>query len=102
MQMRVNQSTRNAVIVRALRTAFNLSQSDLAQVAKTSRPTVNRIESLDQNARLETIESILEVFRSTGVRIEQTEDEVVLRFPNRALKRAEEEIRKTPRASPSW
>jgi len=100
--MRVNQSTKNAVIVRALRTAFNLSQSDLAQVAKTSRPTVNRIESLDQNARLETIESILEVFRSTGVRIEQTDDEVVLRFPNRALKRAEEEIRKTPRASPSW
>lgn len=102
MSMRISQSTKNAVLVRALRNAFNLSQSDLAQAASTSRPTVNRIESLDQNARLDTIESLLEVFRSVGVRIEQSEDELILRFPNSALKRAEEEIRKTPRTTPTW
>ena len=100
--MRISQSTKNAVLVRALRNAFNLSQSDLAQAASTSRPTVNRIESLDQNARLDTIETLLEVFRSVGVKIEQSEDELILRFPNSALKRAEEEIRKTPRTTPTW
>ena len=68
--MRISQSTKNAVLVRALRNAFNLSQSDLAQVASTSRPTVNRIESLDQNARLDTIESLLEVFRSIRGRVD--------------------------------
>jgi transcriptional regulator with XRE-family HTH domain len=70
-----------AVVVRALRHSFNMSQTELADLAGCSRPTINRIESIDKaSPRTDTIERLIQVFRDRGVDVQIGDAEIVLRF----------------------
>jgi transcriptional regulator with XRE-family HTH domain len=78
-----------AVAVRALRHAFDMSQTDLADLANCSRPTINRIESIDKaSPRTDTIERLMQVFRDRGVEVQITDSEVMIRFSAEAINMA--------------
>ena len=78
-----------AVAVRALRHAFDMSQTELADLANCSRPTINRIESIDKaSPRTDTIERLMQVFRDRGVEVQITDSEVLLRFSTEAINSA--------------
>ncbi len=84
--VRVSNSVKMAVLVRALRNAFGMSQGYLAQVAGLSRPTLNRIETMDKRSpRADTLEDLLHVFRSMGVEITLYDEEINIRFTQPAL-----------------
>jgi len=84
--MRITNAIKIAVILRALRNAFGLSQQGLATAAKCSRPTINRIESLDKaSPRSDTVDDLLQVFRDKGAEIQIGDEEVVIRFTREAL-----------------
>ena len=64
---RVTQAMKVAVILRCLRNAFGLSQSELARQANCSRPTINRIETLDKaSPRSDIVDDLLQVFLDKG------------------------------------
>lgn len=95
--MHVKQSLKVAVIVRALRNAFNLSQIGLAEKAGCSRPTVNRMETLgDASPRTDTVDDVLRVFREQGVEVQVSDEEVVIRFTKKALENAAAGISQSP------
>jgi predicted transcriptional regulator len=95
--MHIKQSLKVAVIVRALRNAFNLSQDGLASKTGCSRPTVNRMETLgDASPRTDTVDEVLRYFREQGVEVQVADEEVVIRFTKQALQNAEVGIRETP------
>jgi transcriptional regulator with XRE-family HTH domain len=78
-----------AVAVRALRHAFDMSQTELADLAKCSRPTINRIESIDKaSPRTDTIERLMQVFRDRGVEVQITDSDVMIRFSAQAINKA--------------
>ena len=78
-----------AVAVRALRHSFNMSQTELADLAGCSRPTINRIESIDKaSPRTDTIERLMQVFRDRGVEIQISDGEVMIRFTGQAIQAA--------------
>lgn len=78
-----------AVSVRALRHSFNMSQTELADLAGCSRPTINRIESIDKaSPRTDTIERLMQVFRDRGVEIQISDGEVMIRFTGVAIQTA--------------
>ena len=78
-----------AVAVRALRHAFDMSQNELADLAKCSRPTINRIESIDKaSPRTDTVERLMQVFRDRGVEVQITDAEVMIRFSAEAINQA--------------
>lgn len=78
-----------AVAVRALRNAFAMSQTDLAHLAECSRPTINRIESVDRaSPRTDTVERLLQVFRDRGVEIQIKDTEVLIRWTPAAIQAA--------------
>ena len=78
-----------AVAVRALRHAFDMSQTELADLANCSRPTINRIESIDKaSPRTDTIERLMQVFRDRGVEVQITDSEVMIRFSAEAINMA--------------
>ena len=92
--MEISQAIKNAVILRALRNAFGLSQSDLAEMAKCSRPTINRIESLDKSSpRSDTVDDLFQVFRRLGVELQIGDEEVLVRFTKSSLSNAALKIR---------
>ena len=92
--MRINQSVKVAVLVRALRNAFNMSQATFASISGTSRPTINRIESLDGTSpRSDTVDDLLQVFRDMGVEIQVGDEDVTVRFKRQALEAAESYIK---------
>ena len=92
--MRINQSVKVAVLVRALRSAFNMSQGTFATISGTSRPTINRIESLDGTSpRSDTVDDLLQVFRDMGVEIQVGDEDVTIRFKRQALEAAEQHIK---------
>ena len=69
------------VTIRALRNFFNLSQSDLANEAGISRPTISKLEKcIYTNQSVETLETLLNYFRSKGVKINIIDDEIELFF----------------------
>jgi predicted transcriptional regulator len=75
-----------AVAIRAMRHAFDMSQTELADLAKCSRPTINRIESIDKaSPRTDTIERLMQVFRDRGVEIQITDSDVMIRFSTDAI-----------------
>jgi transcriptional regulator with XRE-family HTH domain len=62
-----------AVLLRGLRDAFGLSQSELAQQANCSRPTINRIETLDKaSPRSDIVDDLLQVFRNKSALLNAT------------------------------
>lgn len=92
--MHIKQSLKVAVIVRALRNAFNLSQVALAEKTGCSRPTVNRMETLgDASPRTDTVDDVLRHFREQGVEVLVSDEEVVIRFTKAALMNAEAGIK---------
>ena len=81
-----------AVAVRALRNAFDMSQSELADLANCSRPTINRIETIDKaSPRSDTVERLLQVFRDRGVEIQIRDADVIVRFGPESIKQATRE-----------
>lgn len=78
-----------AVAIRALRHSFNMSQTELADLAGCSRPTINRIESIDKaSPRTDTIERLMQVFRDRGVEIQISDGEVMIRFTGQSIQTA--------------
>jgi DNA-binding XRE family transcriptional regulator len=83
---RVTHAVKIAVLLRGLRNAFGLSQSELAQQANCSRPTINRIETLDKvSPRSDIVDDLLQVFRDQGAEIQIGDEEVSIRFTKDAL-----------------
>lgn len=83
---RVTHAVKIAVLLRGLRNAFGLSQSELAQKANCSRPTINRIETLDKaSPRSDIVDDLLQVFREKGAEIQIGDEEVSIRFTKDAL-----------------
>ena len=83
---RVTHAVKIAVLLRGLRNAFGLSQSELAQQANCSRPTINRIETLDKaSPRSDIVDDLLQVFRDKGAEIQIGDEEVSIRFTKDAL-----------------
>lgn len=77
------------VSIRALRNFFNLSQTDLANEAGISRPTISKLEKcIYTNQSVETLETLLNYFRSKGVKINIIDDEIELFFSEEALDKA--------------
>ena len=90
---RISQSIKNAVILRALRNAFDYSQIALATKAGCSRPTINRIECLDKSSpRSDTVDELIQVFREQGVELQINDEEVIIKFTKNALLNAQEII----------
>ncbi len=92
--MQTSSVVKFAVFIRAARNALNMSQSKLATLAKCSRPTINRIESLDKESspKLETIERVLQVFSEQGIEFQFAGNEVTIKFNEKALLQAERNI----------
>jgi transcriptional regulator with XRE-family HTH domain len=66
-----------------------MSQTELADLAGCSRPTINRIESIDKaSPRTDTIERLMQVFRDRGVEIQISDSEVMIRFTGQAIQAA--------------
>lgn len=66
-----------------------MSQTELADLAQCSRPTINRIESIDKaSPRTDTIERLMQVFRDRGVEIQITDSDVMIRFSHEAIQSA--------------
>lgn len=85
----VSMPLKLAVAIRALRHAFDMSQTELAELAQCSRPTINRIESIDKaSPRTNTIERLMQVFRNRGVEIQITDSNVMIRFSPEAIQSA--------------
>ena len=85
----VSMPLKLAVAIRALRHAFGMSQTELADLAQCSRPTINRIESIDKaSPRTDTIERLMQVFRDRGVEIQITDSDVMIRFSPESIQSA--------------
>lgn len=92
--MRINQAVKIAVALRALRNAFGFNQTQLSELANCSRPTINRIESLDKaSPRSDTVDDLLQVFRDRGAEIQMADEDVVIRFTKEALISAATQIK---------
>lgn len=91
---RINYSTKLAVITRAMRSAIGMNQTELADAAGCSRPTVNRIEALDKVSPTgNTIDDIFYVFRQKGAEIQIGNEDVSIKFGKSFLLAAEEQIK---------
>ena len=85
----VSMPLKLAVAIRALRHAFGMSQTELADLAQCSRPTINRIESIDKaSPRTDTIERLMQVFRDRGVEIQITDSDVMIWFSPESIQSA--------------
>lgn len=94
--VKVTSAVKNAVLVRALRNAFAMSQSYLAELSGSSRPTLNRIETMDkQSPRADTVDDVLQVFRDRGAEITVGDEELTIRFTRKALVFAAKELAMT-------
>ena len=83
---RVTDAVKMAVLLRALRNAFAMSQSELAEEAGSSRPTLNLIETMDKRSvRSNTLDALLQIFRDGGVEITVGDVELNIRFTKKAL-----------------
>lgn len=92
-EIRITTAVKVAVLVRALRNAFVMSQSHLANLSGISRPTLNRIESMDKRSpRSDTLDDVLQVFRDRGAEITIGDDHINVRFTQKALIYAAKEL----------
>ena len=85
----VTYALKIAVLIRAVRNGLCLSQEELARLAGSSRPTINRVETVDSRSpRSESVENMLDVFRAMGVEITLYDEEVNIRMTKQALQSA--------------
>lgn len=97
--MHIKQALKVAVLVKALRNAFNLSQDNLADKTGCSRPTINRMETVGEaSPRTDTVDDVLRYFSEQGVEVQVSDEEVVIRFTKTALLNAEHGIAQTPQS----
>jgi|AntRauTorckE5430_2_1112549.scaffolds.fasta_scaffold16558_2 transcriptional regulator with XRE-family HTH domain len=91
----VSYEQKIALLTRALRNLFGITQADLATLSNTSRPTISRLEKLsgDRLARLDTLERILGVFRERGVEVTFDGEDIVLRLTHDTLRTAVKSVR---------
>ena len=86
MNERIDYKVKIAVIVRALRNAFAINQTELAEAAGCSRPTINRLEVMSpQSPKSNTLDDVFNVFRDRGAELIITDTEVTIRFTKQAL-----------------
>ena len=96
IEVRITSAVKMAVLVRALRNAFVMSQSYLATISGTSRPTLNRIESMDKRSpRSDTLDDVLQVFRDRGAEITIGDEDINIRFTKTSLLYAAKELQMT-------
>jgi transcriptional regulator with XRE-family HTH domain len=86
---KLDTSKKTAILVRALRNMFGLSQNDLSLCAKIARPTISRFEKLDTDGiRADTLEKSLDFFRKQGVELSFNDAGVTIHLPVRTLVKA--------------
>lgn len=96
-QISLSFTTQIAVVLRAVRTALGWTQQDLANVAKVSKPTIARIESMEMSPRGDTINALVNAFRAEGVEVDILADEVAIRFKTPALLSAQNTLTSSKR-----
>jgi len=86
----VSYEVKVGLTVRAVRNFFGLSQTELAQLTGVSRPTLSILEkgNTGRHANSETLEKLLDYFRSVGVSIAFDGNELVYTFSEEAVRRA--------------
>lgn len=78
-----------AMVTKALRNLYGLSQTELAETSGLSRPTISRLEKAsDLKVKAETLEQLLDVFRTLGVEISVNTDDILIRITNQSLAEA--------------
>lgn len=88
-ECKLDFSKKTALLVRAMRNMFGLSQNDLSTCAKIARPTISRLEKLDTDGvRADTLEKSLDFFRNQGVELSFDNSGVTIHLPMRALAKA--------------
>lgn len=88
-ECKLDFSKKTAILVRAMRNMFGLSQNDLSTCAKIARPTISRLEKLDTDGvRADTLEKSLDFFRSQGVELSFDNSGVTIHLPMRTLAKA--------------
>jgi transcriptional regulator with XRE-family HTH domain len=88
--------TRMALLVRGLRNFFGLTQNELAEISHVSRPTLSRMEKLEDpdKKRLETIDQVLMSFADMGVNVDFIGDSrIQLTFEPQAFEEAERQLK---------
>ncbi|MGC9519981.1 MAG: helix-turn-helix domain-containing protein [Desulfuromonadaceae bacterium] len=87
--------TRMALLVRGLRNFFGLTQNELSEISHVSRPTLSRMEKLEdpEKKRLETIDQILMSFADMGVHVGFIGDKIQLTFEAQAFEEAERKLK---------
>lgn len=93
--------TRMALLVRGLRNFFGLTQNELSEISHVSRPTLSRMEKLEDpdKKRLETIDQILQSFADMGVQVDFIEDKIQLTFEPQAFEEAERQLKGRDKAA---
>jgi len=85
----LDYSKKSAILVRALRNMFGLSQSDLSTCAKIARPTISRFEKLETDGiRADTLEKSLAFFQRQGVELSFDKEGVTIHLPMKTLAKA--------------
>lgn len=88
-ECKLDFSKKTAILVRAMRNMFGLSQNDLSSCAKIARPTISRLEKLDTDGvRADTLEKSLDFFRSQGVELSFDNNGVTIHLPMYSLAKA--------------
>jgi transcriptional regulator with XRE-family HTH domain len=77
--------TQVALVIRAARTGLGWSQEELAKRASISKPTIARIEMSGISPRAETLNTLMQVFRSQGIEVNIGDGEVQIRYKSTAL-----------------
>jgi transcriptional regulator with XRE-family HTH domain len=88
-ECKLDFSKKTAILVRAMRNMFGLSQNDLSACAKIARPTISRLEKLDTDGvRADTLEKTLDFFNMQGVEFSFDNNGVTIHLPMRTLAKA--------------
>jgi transcriptional regulator with XRE-family HTH domain len=86
MSQSISGTIKRGVLLRALRNAFGLSQTELASSANCSRPTINRIENFENSSpRSDTVDDLMKVFADFGVEVINEDAQVTIKFTEKAL-----------------
>jgi len=81
----ISYRTQVALAIRAARTALGWSQEELAKRASISKPTIARIEMGGISPRVDTLNTLMKVFKAQGVEVDIGDDDVAIRYYKAAL-----------------
>jgi transcriptional regulator with XRE-family HTH domain len=83
------------MLVRAVRSALGWNQSELAERAGVSKPTLQRFEQLDVSTRVGTIGKLINAVRNEGVEFDITQGKVTVSFLPHSIEGVIQRSRKT-------